>query len=56
MDCNYSASYFTKLSVATLYRCPKSLERIGTSIICLMFIHRLKLKVTRLEMALTLDK
>jgi hypothetical protein len=36
--------------------CPKSLEPMGILIIFLIVIYRLKLKVKRLEMALTLDE
>jgi hypothetical protein len=38
------------------YRCLKSLEPMGILIIFLIFIYRLKLKVKRLKMALTLDE
>jgi hypothetical protein len=40
----------------SIYRCPKSLEPMGILIIFLVFIYRLKLKVKRLKMALTLDE
>jgi hypothetical protein len=36
--------------------CPESLELMGILIIFLIFIYMLKLKVRRLEMALTLDE
>jgi hypothetical protein len=36
--------------------CPKSLEPKGILIIFLILIYRLKLKVRRLKMALTLDE
>jgi hypothetical protein len=36
--------------------CPKSLEPTGILIIFLIFIYRLKLKVKRLKIALTLDE
>jgi hypothetical protein len=36
--------------------CPKSLEPMGILIIFLIFIYRLKLKVKRLKMALTLGE
>jgi hypothetical protein len=39
-----------------LHRCAKSLEPIGILIIFLIFIYRLKLKVKRLKMPLTLDE
>jgi hypothetical protein len=36
--------------------CPESLEPMGILIIFLIFIYRLKLKIKRLKMALTLDE
>jgi hypothetical protein len=44
------------VATTTMYRCPKSLEPMGILIIVLIFICRLKLKVKRLKMALTLDE
>jgi hypothetical protein len=43
-------------TLATLYRCPKSLEPMGILIIFLVFIYRLKLKVKRQKIALPLDE
>jgi hypothetical protein len=40
--------------VAYTAGCPKSLEPMGILIVILIFIHRLKLKVKRLKMTLTL--
>jgi hypothetical protein len=39
-----------------IYTCLKSLEPMGILIMFLTFIYRLKLKVTRLKMALALDE
>jgi hypothetical protein len=41
---------------SAMYSCPKSLEPLGIVIIFLIFIYRLKLKVKRLKVALTLDE
>jgi hypothetical protein len=45
-----------KIYHSIIYRCLKSLEPTEIVIVFLIFIYRLKLKVKRLKMALTLDE
>jgi hypothetical protein len=54
--CKYLCSWFSEARVFNYTGCPKSLEPRGVLIIFLIFIYRLKLKVKKLNIALTLDE
>jgi hypothetical protein len=51
-----TGQYILQVLITNYTECPKSLEPMGILIIFLIFIYRLKLKVKRLKIALTLDE